>query len=60
MRDFKGNMLEIGDRVIFTDSFCRLLEGRVERFEGKFIHVSSLRNQTGQSKAVRGHAIMKL
>nr|MBP7472698.1 hypothetical protein [Prevotella sp.] len=60
MRDFKGNSLEIGDRVIFTDSFNRLLEGRVVGFAGHLIQVTPIQNISGHTKAVRKVAVMKI
>lgn len=59
MRDFRGNTIEIGDNVIFTDSFNRLLEGRVAGFAGKLIIVTLLVNRSGATKTVRSCAIMK-
>ncbi len=60
MRDFKGTPLSIGDKVIFTDSFSRLLEGTITGFKGNLIFVSASRNMTGHVKAVRHHAVFKL
>ena len=60
MKDFKGNTIEIGDNVIFTDSFNRLLEGRIIGFSGKLIIVTPLANMSGTTKSVRPWAVMKL
>lgn len=59
MKDFKGNPLILGDKVIFTDSFSRLMEGTVVGFFGKMIHISPLKNQSGHSKTVHSSAVMK-
>lgn len=58
MRDFRNESLAIGDRVVYTDSFSRLLEGVVVGENGKFIIVSPVGNPRHQ-RAVRSQALMK-
>ena len=59
MKDFKGNPLKPGDKVIFTDSYSRLLEGKVVGIHGKLLHVTPLSNRFGHTKAVHSSAVMK-
>lgn len=60
MKDFKGTPLLIGDKVIFTDSFNRLLEGIIVGFSGNFVRVTPIQNAAGHGKVVRSVAVMKV
>jgi hypothetical protein len=61
MVDFKGTTLAVGDNVVFTDSFNRLLEGRVIGFMGNLIQVSPIiNNLMGNPKTVHYKAILKM
>lgn len=61
MVDFKGKALLVGDNVVFTDSFCRLLEGKVTGFMGNLIQVCPVMNNLmGNPKAVHASAILKV
>lgn len=59
MKDFKGNQLRIGDKVIFTDSYCRLLEGKIVGIHGRMLHITPLINRFGHTKSVHSWAVMK-
>lgn len=60
MKDFKGKNIAVGDKVVYTDSYNRLLEGTVEDISGNQIRVSADMNRTGHSKVVKSAAVMKL